>query len=53
MRGYVFIALGVSQAITGLVLNRLFEPLCKYKLSIIGTVIVELAAFASMLCFFL
>lgn len=53
MRGYVFIALGISQAITGLILNRFFEPFCKYKLSIVGTVIVELAAFASMLCFFL
>lgn len=53
MRGYVFIALGVSQAITGFIMNRFFEPFCKFKLAIIGTVVVELAAFISMLCFFL
>lgn len=53
MRGYVLIALGVSQAATGFVMNRWFEPFCKFKLGIIGTAIVELAAFVSMLCYFL
>lgn len=53
MKGYIFIALGVSQALTGLVMNRFFEKFCKFKLAIIGTVIVELAGFLSLLCYYL
>ena len=34
-------------------MNRWFEKFCKFKLAIIGTAIVELAGFVSMLCFFL
>jgi hypothetical protein len=51
MRGFVFIALGVTQAVSGFLINRYFEPFCKYKLAIVGTAVVELAAFASMLCY--
>ena len=53
MRGYVFITLGVTQAISGFIINRFFEPFCKYKLAIVGTAIVEAAIFASMLCYHL
>jgi hypothetical protein len=34
-------------------MNRFFEPFCKYKLALVGTIIVELAGFLSLLCFFL
>lgn len=53
MRGYVFITLGVTQAISGFIINRFFEPFCKYKLAIVGTAIVEAATFASFLCYHL
>lgn len=51
--GYVFIALGISQACFGLFMNRFGERFCKFKLAVSGTVIVELAGFLSLLCFFL
>ena len=53
LKGYVFIVLGVSQALTGLVMNQWFEKYCKFKLAIIGTGVVEAAAFISFLCYYL
>jgi MFS family permease len=51
--GLVFIALGASQALTGFVMNRVGEKFCKFKLAVIGTLMVEVAGFVSLLCYFL
>jgi hypothetical protein len=48
----VFIALGMSQVMMGLVMNRYSEKYCKYKLAIVGTILVELASFASIICYY-
>jgi MFS family permease len=50
--GYVFIALGVSQAIFGIMLNLFGERFCKFKMLVSGTVLVELSCFISFLCFY-
>lgn len=49
--GYVFIALGVSQACFGIFMNRFGERFCKFKLTISGTILVEFAGFMSLLCY--
>jgi MFS family permease len=51
--GLVFISLGVSQALTGFIMNRVGEKFCKFKLAVIGTLWVEVAGFVSLLCYFL
>ena len=51
--GLVFISLGVSQALTGLLLNRFGERLCKFRAAATITLYVEIAGFVSLLCFFL
>lgn len=51
--GLVFISLGVSQALTGLLLNRFGERLCKFKAAATITLYVEIAGFVSLLCYFL
>jgi MFS family permease len=50
--GYVFLALGVSQACVGIFMNRFGEYFCKFKLAVTGTVIIELAGVISLLCYF-
>lgn len=50
--GLVFITLGLSQLITGIIMNRIGDKFCKFKLAIVGTLIVEVAAFTSFICFF-
>ena len=51
--GLVFISLGVSQALTGFLLNRFGERLCKFRAAASITLYVEVAGFISLLCFFL
>ncbi len=51
--GLVFISLGLSNIVTGLLMNRFAEKFCKFKLAIVGTFLVELATFASLICYFL
>ena len=51
--GMVFIALGFSQALTGFIMNRVGERFCKFKEAIFGTLMVEIAGFVSLLCYFL
>lgn len=36
-----------------MLMNRFAEPYCKFKLAVTGTLIVEVAGFLSLLCFFL
>lgn len=49
--GLVFITLGVSQLVTG-ILMRFSEKFCTFKLAIVGTLIVEVAGFTSFICYF-
>jgi MFS family permease len=51
--GLVFIVLGVSQATTGFLMNRFAEKYDKFKLAVTGTLMVEIAGFVSLLCYFL
>ena len=51
--GLVFIALGCSQSLTGLIMNRIGDLFNKYKMASFGTLIVECAIIASFLAYFL
>ena len=51
--GYVFISLGFSQLFTGLIMNRVAEKFSKFKLAIVGTLIVEMAGFTSFITYFI
>jgi hypothetical protein len=35
--GLVFIGLGISQALTGIIMSKIGERFCKFKLAVIGT----------------
>ena len=48
----MFITLGLSQLITGIIMNRIGDRFCKFKLAIVGTLLVEIAAFTSFICYF-
>jgi MFS family permease len=49
----VFIALGVSQVLAGLVMNRVGDLFNRYRMASFGTVIVEVAIIISLLAYFL
>lgn len=51
--GLVFIALGCSQTVTGLIMNRVGDKFNKYKMASFGTLIVEFAIISSFLAYFL
>lgn len=51
--GLVFIALGISQSLTGFIMNRVGDKFNKYKMASFGTLIVECAIICSFLCYFL
>lgn len=50
--GLVFITLGVSQMMTGLLMNRFAERFCKFKLAIVGTLLIEMAVFVTFVSYF-
>lgn len=50
--GLVFIVLGCSQVVTGLLMNRFSDKFNKYRMASFGTLIVEAAAIASLVTFF-
>jgi len=52
-QGYVFIALGLSQLLTGIFMNRFSEKFDKFKLATVGTLMVEFAGFMSFVCYYL
>ena len=48
----MFISLGGSQLFTGIMMNRFSEKFCRFKLTVIGTLIIESAGIASLICYF-
>lgn len=50
--GYVFITLGLSQILTGFLMNRFAEKFNTFKLATFGTLIVEIAGFVSFVCYY-
>lgn len=50
--GLVFIALGVSQVVTGLLMNRFGDRFNKYRLASFGTLLVEASAVISLVTFY-
>jgi MFS family permease len=50
--GLVMVTLGISQALTGLLMNRFGEKFCKFKLATFGTLIAEVAGIFSLVCYF-
>lgn len=38
--------------ITGVIMNRMGDRFCKFKLAIVGTLLVEVASFTSLICYF-
>lgn len=51
--GYVYIVLGCSQVLTGLVLNRVGDKFNKYKMAQWGTLIVEFGIISAFVAYFL
>lgn len=50
--GLVFIALGVSQVLTGLLMNRFGDRFNKYRLASFGTLLVEASAVISLVTYY-
>ena len=45
--------MGVSQVLTGLIMNRVGDKFNRYRMASFGTVIVEMAIIVSLLAYFL
>jgi MFS family permease len=50
--GYVFITLGLSQILTGFLMNRFAEKFNVFKQATMGTLLVEAAGFVSFMCYY-
>jgi MFS family permease len=50
--GLVFIALGCSQVVTGILMNKFGDMFNKYRLASFGTVIVEISAIVSLVTYY-